>query len=77
MNSRVVWHMNYLAFFCSQMCIVAGCCAVSSRKSKGCNVESALQLSQVLFSGEVLLLSFSYQIFHLIFFCLNKQASRY
>jgi hypothetical protein len=54
MNSRVVWHMNYSAFFCSQMCIVAGCCAVSSRKSEGCNVESALQLSQVLFSGEVL-----------------------
>ncbi len=74
MNSRVVWHINHLAFFCSQMCIVAGCCAVSSRKSKGCNVESALQLSQVLFSGGSAFAEFHLPNFPLDLFLL-EQAS--
>lgn len=47
-------HMTYqsvtLCLAYCQMCIIAGCCAVSSRKSQGSNAKSALQLYQLLVS---------------------------
>jgi len=50
----VIWIISdSTAFLCSKMYVLmAGCCAVSSRKSKGCDAESALQLCQVLVPGK-------------------------
>jgi hypothetical protein len=50
----VIWIISdSTAFLCSKMYVLmAGCCAVSSRKSKGWDAESALQLCQVLVPGK-------------------------
>jgi len=50
----VIWIISdSTTFLCSKMYVLmAGCCTVSSRKSKGCDAESALQLCQVLVPGK-------------------------